>query len=198
MSITGKNEIDELLAKSFKELAKRKPVEKITIKEITDGAGGIRPTFYNHFHDKYELLDWIIRVELLMPVWDEVRKGREREGIVAMMDRLEEDQTFYLNVVDMEGQNAFEELLKEALSDAFQQFISEQRLQRKAPFDWLTPKVVADAYAAFMGYILIQWIKNYRNIPKEGLVETMMFMLRHSTAEMLFTRGLDVDRQDIF
>ncbi len=189
MNNTGKNEIDILLANSFKELAKKKPVEKITIKEITDGAGVIRPTFYNHFHDKYELLEWIIREELLRPLWQEVQKDHQREGVVAVMDRLEEDQAFYLNVVDMEGQNSFEELLKEALSDAFQQLISEQRLQRKAPFAWLTPKVVADAYAAFMGFILIQWIKNYRNIPKEELVETMLFMLHHSTAEMLFEQG---------
>ncbi len=189
MSYTGKNEIDILLARSFKELVKKKPVEKITIREITDGAGVIRPTFYNHFHDKYELLEWIIREELLQPLWQEVRMDRQREGVVAVMDRLEEDQAFYLNVVDMEGQNSFEELLKGALSDAFRQMISEKRLHKKAPFAWLTPEVVADAYAAFMGYILIQWIKNYRNIPKEELVETMLFMLHHSTAEMLFEQG---------
>ena len=52
----GKNDVDILLAKSFKELAVHCPIEKITIKEITDGAGVIRPTFYNHFQDKYELL----------------------------------------------------------------------------------------------------------------------------------------------
>ena len=51
-----KNLIDDLLAESLKEIAKTKPIEKITIKEITDKAGVIRPTFYNHFQDKYELV----------------------------------------------------------------------------------------------------------------------------------------------
>ena len=51
--------IDQLLADSFKELAQAIPIEKITIKQITDKAGVIRPTFYNHFQDKYELLEWI-------------------------------------------------------------------------------------------------------------------------------------------
>ena len=51
--------VDKLLAESFKELVAVTPVEKITIKEITDKAGVIRPTFYNHFQDKYELLEWI-------------------------------------------------------------------------------------------------------------------------------------------
>ena len=61
MAIQGKTDIDQLLAKSLKEIAVRRPVEKITIKEITDKAGVIRPTFYNHFQDKFELIEWIIR-----------------------------------------------------------------------------------------------------------------------------------------
>ena len=68
MTGQGKSAIDTLFAESFKELAKKHPIEKITIKEITDLAGVIRPTFYNHFQDKYELLEWIIRTELLEPV----------------------------------------------------------------------------------------------------------------------------------
>ena len=35
------------------------PVEKITIKQITDGAGVIRPTFITISSDKYGLLEWI-------------------------------------------------------------------------------------------------------------------------------------------
>ena len=73
MTGQGKSAIDTLLAESFKELAKKHPIEKITIKEITDLAGVIRPTFYNHFQDKYELLEWIVREDLMesaMPLFD--------------------------------------------------------------------------------------------------------------------------------
>ena len=52
----NKQSVDDLLAASFKELACQQPIEKITIKQITDKAGVIRPTFYNHFQDKYNLL----------------------------------------------------------------------------------------------------------------------------------------------
>ena len=53
MTNQGKNAIDTVLAESLKELSESRPLEKITIKEITDKAGVIRPTFYNHFQDKY-------------------------------------------------------------------------------------------------------------------------------------------------
>ena len=57
MTQQGKNAIDLVLAESLIELSAKKPIDKITIKEITDKAGVIRPTFYNHFQDKYELID---------------------------------------------------------------------------------------------------------------------------------------------
>ena len=65
MANQGKREIDQLLADSFKELACQNPIEKITIKEITDRAGVIRTTFYNHFQDKYEMLELIISKQIL-------------------------------------------------------------------------------------------------------------------------------------
>ena len=68
MTNQGKNAVDTLLAESFKELTLKQPIEKITIKEITDKAGVIRPTFYNHFQDKYELLEWIIMSQIIEPI----------------------------------------------------------------------------------------------------------------------------------
>ena len=52
---TNEETTNALLAKSLKELLKTTNFEKITIKEITNNAGLIRPTFYNHFSDKYAL-----------------------------------------------------------------------------------------------------------------------------------------------
>lgn len=46
----------ELLAKSLKELAQTKPIDKITIKDITDNCGLSKRTFYHNFQDKAELV----------------------------------------------------------------------------------------------------------------------------------------------
>ena len=75
MTNQGKNAVDTLLAESFKELTLKQPIEKITIKEITDKAGVIRPTFYNHFQDKYELLEWIIMSQIIEPIGPLLQNG---------------------------------------------------------------------------------------------------------------------------
>ena len=89
MSVQSKNAIDTLLSESFKELAKTKAIEKITIKEITDKAGVIRPTFYNHYQDKYELLEWIVEKELIMPMVPLIDRGQLKEAVTDALKKME-------------------------------------------------------------------------------------------------------------
>ena len=46
------------LADAMKECMKKAPVEKITVKEITEECGVTRQTFYRNFQDKYDLINW--------------------------------------------------------------------------------------------------------------------------------------------
>lgn len=52
-----------LLAKSLRELMKKKPLDKITIREIVEGCNVNRQTFYYHFQDIYALVEWIYRYD---------------------------------------------------------------------------------------------------------------------------------------
>ena len=42
----------EILAESFQELAEKKSIDKITVKDITDNCGYSPATFYRQFRDK--------------------------------------------------------------------------------------------------------------------------------------------------
>ena len=48
----------ELMADSFKELAHKKNIEKITVKDVVENCGYSPATFYRHFRDKYDLIAW--------------------------------------------------------------------------------------------------------------------------------------------
>ena len=49
------------LEASLKNLLLKKPLSKITINDITEDCGINRMTFYYHFKDIYDLVDWILR-----------------------------------------------------------------------------------------------------------------------------------------
>lgn len=48
-----------MIAGSFLELAGEKPINKITIADITGNCGMSQPTFYRYFKDKYDMIAWI-------------------------------------------------------------------------------------------------------------------------------------------
>lgn len=49
------------LTRAFTDLLKAKSFEQITVKELCDAAIVRTATFYNHFSDKYEFADFVIR-----------------------------------------------------------------------------------------------------------------------------------------
>ena len=58
----------DALARALKEILKEKPLSKISIKNITSYCDISRNTFYYHFSDKYELVNWIFYTETLKEV----------------------------------------------------------------------------------------------------------------------------------
>lgn len=51
------------IAASVTRLLEKKPIDKITIREITDDCGMTRNTFYYHFQDIYDLCSWIFAAQ---------------------------------------------------------------------------------------------------------------------------------------
>lgn len=185
MTGQGKEAIDVVLAESFKELALKQPIEKITIKEITDIAGVIRPTFYNHFQDKYELLEWIITTELLKPMELLLQNGMVNEALLLLFTNIEKDREFYTKASRLEGQNSFESIAKMCVERVLLKFIRENAAGRKQKFIWLTPERIAEYYAQSMCYVVIAWIKSGMTISAKELVEIYDYIIKRSMDDIL-------------
>lgn len=56
------------LAKSLKELCQYRNFEKISINDLTSKCSLNRQTFYYHFQDKYDLLQWLYYDELFIDI----------------------------------------------------------------------------------------------------------------------------------
>lgn len=55
--------VKQTLADSLIELSYSKPISKITVQNIVDNCNTVRQTFYNHFSDKYDLINWIYKTK---------------------------------------------------------------------------------------------------------------------------------------
>ena len=133
-----------LIANSFKELMLKYPFEKITIKTITDNANIIRPTFYNHFHDKYELVEWIVRTEIVEEVTKELKETSSKSALQALFGKFLEDKEYYKRAFEIGGQNGFSEVITDLLTEMFANVISDDLLKEHP---YLEKDVVARYYA---------------------------------------------------
>lgn len=185
MSGQGKGAIDELLAESFKELALKQPIEKITIKEITDKAGVIRPTFYNHFQDKYELLEWIITTELLEPIEPLLQNGLVNEGLLLLFTKIENEKEFYTKASRLEGQNSFQEIAQTCAERVMVKVFRKSAEGKQMKYVWLTPERIAQYYAQSMCYVVIAWIQSGMTISAKELTEIYHYIITRSMEDIL-------------
>jgi AcrR family transcriptional regulator len=57
--MSDSNVTKNALAASMKKLMKEEPFEKISVSDICSDCGINRKSFYYHFRDKYDLVNWI-------------------------------------------------------------------------------------------------------------------------------------------
>lgn len=185
MATQVRTDIDQLLADSLKELAAKRPMEKITIKEITDKAGVIRPTFYNHFQDKFELLEWIIRTELLEPILPLIRSGMVTEAMVLLFTSIERDKAFYSHVVKLEGAVTFHDVAQKCVREMLLEIINEQMSGRTPKHKWLTPEIIASYYAQSMCFATEEWIGQGMTLSPREIADAYHYMITRSMTDVI-------------
>lgn len=97
-----------ILAASLKHLLSDKSFQKINIHDICEKCGMNRKSFYYHFRDKYDLVNWIFDNEFVLPHKASMHKN-EQESINALCKYLYENKSFYRQAFKIEGQNSFSE-----------------------------------------------------------------------------------------
>lgn len=56
------------LSNTLKALIREKPLESVTVSEISTACGVSRGTFYNHFLDIYDLINWTFETDVITPL----------------------------------------------------------------------------------------------------------------------------------
>ncbi len=89
--------VKKMLANTLKELMEEKSLSKITIQDLTKKCGISRQTFYNHFHDIYELVEWIYLNEAHVSLGENVSYENWQEALETLFQYMDDNRTFVLN-----------------------------------------------------------------------------------------------------
>ncbi|MGN1405586.1 MAG: TetR/AcrR family transcriptional regulator C-terminal domain-containing protein [Erysipelotrichaceae bacterium] len=112
------------LANTLKELMKEKSFAKISVTDICERCGMNRKSFYYHFEDKYDLVNWIFDMDYLAII-----KKHAREDSWTIIRELCEhfyaERNYYRKVLKIEGQNSFREHFHDFLYSLFRARLSD-------------------------------------------------------------------------
>lgn len=106
------------LANALRELMEDMPFEKIQISQICERCDMNRKSFYYHFKDKYDLVNWIFDTEFLSFAMESSKylPSHDRwELIEQACEHFYANRTFYSKALMIKGQNSFSDHLREYL-----------------------------------------------------------------------------------
>ena len=92
----------QLLAESLQRLVREKPLSQITVQDIVDGCGLSRRTFYYHFEEKQDLIDWVYARDRSLSV--QPTSARTLAGnLKRLVERFAENPELYAQMIAQSG-----------------------------------------------------------------------------------------------
>lgn len=168
------------LREAFWSLYEQKPVERISVREITDRAGYNRATFYLYYHDVYELLseieDQVLGV--IRQLVDERLLQGDTLDFSQHMDtilRMAQHSRYYTRVLLGEhGDPAFTRRLKEVICPIVDRFFLPQE-----PLGEQGTRITREFYLSGIVAIIRAWTAEDDPMPIDQLIDLLMRMVRH-------------------
>ncbi|MDA8426860.1 MAG: dihydroxyacetone kinase transcriptional activator DhaS [Treponema sp.] len=171
------------IAASLKGLMGSAPLAKISVRDIVGDCGLNRQTFYYHFRDKYELVNWIYESEAMASIAALKDYEHWTEGIVRIFAYLLENRAFYVNALNAPGRNSFDGYLFDATKQLIRG-VADEVAEGLAAGE-ADRAFVSDFYAfAFVG-MAVRWIKSGMGEPPEEITRKIADLVEGSLRRAL-------------
>ena len=148
------NQTKQLLAQSLQELMATTPLEKISVNDIVDHANVGRNTFYYHFEDKYDLVNWYFQSGITRFLVELSAYSSWNALLAALETYFLENKVFYCNALAYNGQNSLQQYMFDYLRSIFEQ--NARELNPDASAEEI--RKIGQFFAGAMMGILIPWV----------------------------------------
>lgn len=107
----------QALSEALKTIMKKKPLTKITVRELVEDCGVNRKTFYYHFEDIFSLLKWTLDQEAMCMFGNYDLVSQRREAVDFALDYITANHDILHNIVHSIGR---EELARYFYNDIYE------------------------------------------------------------------------------
>lgn len=146
------------LEAALKDLLKDRPLDKITIADITGRCGINRMTFYYHFKDIYDLVEWICEEEAQRAIADNRTYDSWQEGYLQIFELVKANRAFIFNVYRSVNREQVESYLYRVTYKLLAGVVDE--LSAGMTLREADKAFVTDLYKYALVGLLLDWVKN--------------------------------------
>ncbi len=177
------------LAESLKKLLLKKPLNKITINDLTTDCGISRMAFYYHFKDIYDLVEWACLEESRKALQGKKTYDTWQEGLLQIFEAVYENKPFIINAYNAVSREQIENFLFQLTHDLIMSVVEEQA--RSTSLTQEQKSFIADFYKySFVG-IMLDWIKQGMKEDYEEIARMIAITLHGGIANSIrnFTKA---------
>ena len=168
-----------LLQGALRNLMHSKNIEEISVQDITDTATVNRATFYDHYTDKYALLEAMVAggFHILLHernvTFDGTCPSAASAIILAACDYITQ---LHSNQAECTRQNAFEPLIEAAITTAIRRVIISG-MPKESATPGLSPDIIATAASWAIYGAVKQWFYTPNHAPAEEIVPSILQLI---------------------
>lgn len=115
-----------VIAETFAALARQKPIDKITVKALIDQCGISRQTFYYHFQDIMEVIEWSLEQAANNMLEKSLKADSSEEALTVLISATLENKALILKLMGSQKREQIEKLLVRSVCSYFQTLIQEK------------------------------------------------------------------------
>lgn len=168
----------DLFAQALKNQIKSTPLQQVTIQALAKECGFNRRTFYRHFNDIYDLVEWIFQVEILDHVHQEIDFMHWKDGFKAVLAFFVKNDVICSSVFNTSDRKNLEKFLHTAMTQLVKPIIERKAHPSNLSQQKLT--FLINFYALSFTAIIIQWVDHGMKETPEIIVENTSFVLQGS------------------
>ena len=177
------------LEAALKELLKEKPLDKITISDLTAACGISRTAFYYHFQDIYDLVEWTTREDARRVLEGNRNYDTWQLGFLNIFRAVEENKPFILNVYRHVSREQIEQFLYQVVYGLLRDVVEERSAGMTVKEE--DKRFISDFYKfAFVG-LMLNWIQDDMKEDPEAIIARLSVLIEGDITRCLNKLRLD-------
>lgn len=171
------------LEASLKNLLLQKPLDKITVGDIANDCGINRMTFYYHFKDIYDLIEWSCVEDATKALEGKKTYDTWQEGFLNIFNAVLDNKPFIMNVYRSVSREQIEMYLYKLTYNLLIDVVNEKSVGMAVSDE--DKKFIADFYKyAFVG-IMLNWIRNDMKEEPKQIVDRLSVLIHGNITRTL-------------